>query len=384
MRASNVLLALLSFCLVVPALPAWADGHPGKTDVFRTEADFAHAVGVNARYDGRLRGWRLQDEPMGGYVKSGTVTLGELHYGAFDQAVVSWNADCPLGTWLRVEASVSGDDGETWSDWLEVARWGDREATRYTSVPVGPKRHAIARINEDTIETREAADRLRVRVVLHTERPGTTPLLTLVAVAAVHGARTLPPDDTRHPAWGKEVKGTFRSQGRGQADMSYRVCGPTSTAMALAAHGITVSTEEVARRCWDDFNGIYGNWPFIAAAASDVLRSHAGKLSPRAGTRKAAEAWVAWPPDWKGVEDEVLAGRPCVVSIKFKEGALPGSPTSASAGHLILVTGFTATGDPIALDPAARKAEAGRIVYGRRPLHAARRGGPVIVVHPYD
>jgi hypothetical protein len=367
------------------AAPAHAGEPRFKTDVFRTAADFAHAVGRGVRHDHRVRGWRLQDHPDGGYVRSGALTLGELHYGwGFREAVVSWNADCPSGTWIRLEASASSDGGDTWSDWLELARWGDSDTQGWASTPRGPKTHALARVNEDTLEPAQAADRLRVRATLCSDRPGSTPVLELLAVAATNREGQPEPDDSKGPAWGKEVRAAHRSQGAEKADRSYRVCGPTSTAMALAAHGVTLPTQEVARRCWDAANGIYGNWPFIAAAASDVLRSHEDRLPLRPGLRRSRAAWVAWPPDWKGVEAEVAAGRPCIVSIRFREGELPGAPTASSAGHLILVTGFTAAGDPVALDPAARRAESGRIVYGRRALHRARHGGPVIVVHPYE
>ncbi|MEB3223495.1 MAG: C39 family peptidase [Candidatus Sericytochromatia bacterium] len=374
---------LLTFALL--SGPALAAEPRFKTDVFRTAADFSHARGLGTRLDQRVSGWRLQDHPEGGYLRSGTVTLGDLHYGwGFREAVVSWNADCPPGTWIRLEAAVSPDGGETWSDWLELARWGDSDTLSWSSTPRGPSKHDLARVNEDTLEPTGVADRLRVRATLCSDRPGSTPVLELVAVAATNRQAHPEPDDRRGAAWGKEVRATHRAQSLEKADRSYRVCGPTSAAMALAAHGVVLPTQDVARRCWDAVNGIYGNWPFLAAAASDVLRGTEAHRAAAKGREKAHAAWVAWPPDWKGVEDEVAAGRPCIVSIRFKEGELPGAPTASSAGHLILVTGFTAKGDPIALDPAARRPEAGRIVYGRQALHRARHGGPVIVVHPHE
>lgn len=371
--------------LVAAAVSPAAAGPLAKTDVFAGSAGFTHAVPEGARFDDRLGGFRLQDDPAGGFVRSGSFTLPSLRYFAgFDRVVPSWNADCPAGTFVVVELSTSPDGGKTWSKWLEAARWGDREAIKFQPAAPVVKADGDARMNEDTLELKQKADRLRVRVTLRTERPGVTPLVTLVGVAVADKTQDVAADDSPGPAWGKEVKTEFRSQGWETSDMSYRLCGPTSTTMALTAHGVALPTKDVARACWDDANGIYGNWPFIAAGASDLMRKHGERIPEKPGFRKAYRSWVAWPADWKLVEQEVLAGHPVVVSIRFGKGELKGSPTVASDGHLILVKGFTKDGHPIVHDPAFRNAAKGRVVYDRQELHKARHGGPVIVFHPYE
>lgn len=374
-------------CALVCALtsPALAAGHPAKTDVFAGGTGFAHAVSEGARFDERLGGFRLQDDPAGGYARTGSFTLPSLRYFAgFDRVVPSWNADCPAGTFVVVELGTSPDGGKTWSRWIEAARWGDRETLRFQPAGEVVKADGDVRMNEDTLELKQKADRLRVRVTLRTERPGVTPLVTLLGLAVADKSQEVAADDSPGPAWGKEIKTEFRSQGWEQSDMSYRLCGPTSTTMALTAHGVALPTADVARACWDDANGIYGNWPFIAAAASDLMRRNAQRIPEKSGYRKAFRSWVAWPADWKLVEQEVLAGHPVVVSIRFGKGELKGSPTIASDGHLILVKGFTRDGHPIVHDPAFRAASKGRVVYDRQELHRARHGGPVIVFHPYE
>ena len=378
-------LALACTLVCALAAPALAAGHPAKTDVFAGSAGFAHAVSEGARFDDRLGGFRLQDDAAGGYARQGSFTLPNLRYFAgFDRVVASWNADCPAGTFVVVELAASPDGGKTWTKWLEAARWGDRETIKAHPAVEVVKQDAGARINEDTLELKQKADRLRMRVTLRTERPAVTPLVSLVSVAVADKSQEVAADDAPGPAWGKELRTEFRSQGWEQSDMSYRLCGPTSTTMALTAHGIALPTADVARACWDDDNEIYGNWPFIAAAASDLMRKHEERIPPKAGHRKAFRSWVAWPSDWKLVEQEVLKGHPVVVSIRFGKGELKGSPTTASDGHLVLVKGFTREGHPIVHDPAFRSATKGRVVYDRQELHRARHGNPVIVFHPYE
>ena len=371
--------------LVLAAAPVLAAGHPSTTDVFVGEGAFAHATVDGVRYDEGLGGVRLVGDASGGFVRSGTFTLPDLHApAAFNRAVPSWNADCPPGTFVAIELAASPDGGRTWGNWLEAARWGDREAIKLAHKEPVAKADDTAKINEDTFELEKPADRVRLRVTLRSDRPTATPIVTLVALALSNVTQEISADDSPSGAWGKETETTFRSQTWEHSDVSNRICGPTSTAMMLTAHGVVLPTTMVARASWDIRNRIYGNWSFIAAAASDLMRRHADALPARPGHRKVFRSWVAWPADWKQVEQEVEAGNPVVVSIRFKQGELKNAPIRSTDGHLILVTGFTQAGDPIAQDPAAKTAAKGRIVYDRQELHRARHGGPVIVFHPYD
>lgn len=384
MKLRNVGAWALALVLALP-LPALANGHPYKTDVFAGPQAFNHVAREGVRYDTRLGGFRLQDDANGTYVHTGRFTTDELHYGfGFDRAVPSWNADCPPGTMVMVELQASSDSGATWSSWYEVARWGDPELCN--AVPRGQrlKQDAAGKVDEDTLEMNKKSDRLRCRVTLSTTHSDVTPLVTLLAVTLVNHREQLPPDNTRSAAWGREIPADFRSQGWENADMSYRICGPTSTGMMLTSHGVKLPTATVANACWDELNSIYGNWPFIAAGASELMRQHADEIPAKPGHHKVFRAYVNWAPDWKAVEDEILKGNPCVVSIHYGPHELTGSPTTASEGHLILVRGFTKNGDVIVNDPAARTAAHGRVVYNRKQLHAARHGGPIIVFHPYD
>jgi hypothetical protein len=374
----------LALAAATLALPALADGPVGKTDVFASAAQFAHATREAVRWDDRARGFRLADAGDG-YAKQGRITLEDLHYGfGYDRVVPSWNADCPPGTAVMVELQASADGGKTHTAWYEVARWGDPAIANAVPKDQRLKKDDQGRVNEDTLELKGKGDRLSARVTLLSNRPDATPLLTLVALAVTDHTRTVPPDDSRGPAWGREVPADFRSQGWENADISYRVCGPTSTGMMLTSHGVKLPTAKVAEACWDETNQIFGNWPFIAAAGSQLMRRYADALPTKPGHAKVFRSYVTYAPDWKGVEQEILAGNPCVCSIHYGEHELKGSPTSASEGHLILVRGFTKGGDVVVNDPAARTVAAGKVVYNRKQLHKARHGGPIIVFHPYD
>ena len=159
-------------------------------------------------------------------------------------------------------------------------------------------------------------------------------------------------------------------------------CSPTSTAMVLGYYGRLPSAssyawvgpradpwvDEVARRTYDaDYEGT-GNWPFNTAyAASRGLDAFVTRL------RSLTEA-----------ESLVAAGIPVIASVSFSNGALYGAPISSTAGHLLVIVGFTATGDVIVNDPAASSNAGVRRTYNRAQLESAwlgGSGGTAYVVH---
>ena len=98
--------------------------------------------------------------------------------------------------------------------------------------------------------------------------------------------------------------------------------------------------DEVARRTYDAAYEGTGNWPFNTAyAASRGLSAFVTRL------RSLSEA-----------ESLVAAGIPVIASVSFSSGALYGAPISSTAGHLLVIVGFTATGDVVVNDPAASPA----------------------------
>ena len=80
-----------------------------------------------------------------------------------------------------------------------------------------------------------------------------------------------------------------------------------------------------ARMTFDHAYDGTGNWPFNTAYAA----SRAGKaFVTRLRSLREAERFVA-------------AGIPLVASVSFGSGQLTGAPISATAGHLLVIVGFT-------------------------------------------
>jgi hypothetical protein len=73
-----------------------------------------------------------------------------------------------------------------------------------------------------------------------------------------------------------------------------------------------------------------------------------------AAARTGLRAYVDRGTCLRDLEASVRASTPVVTSIAYGEGELHGAHVSQSAGHLVVVAGFSDRGDVVVRDPAAR------------------------------
>ena len=142
-------------------------------------------------------------------------------------------------------------------------------------------------------------------------------------------------------------------------------CAPASIAMLLATWGFHRDIARVARGMYDDAYHGSGNWAFAAA--------YAGALG--------FAATAAYLRNVSTIEEFVAAGIPIAASIAWEPGELPGAPLPNSKGHIVVVRGFDAVGDPIVNDPALPEI---RHVYPRAAFERAwlDHGGVALLVAP--
>jgi hypothetical protein len=288
------------------------------------------------------------------------------------QLVASWNADTPAGTWLQVEMRGRNNSGAQ-TGWYVMGRWasGDGDIHR-TSVP--GQSDATGEVDVDTFEasTGVTLTDYQLRVTLY-RAPGTsaTPTLRMVGAmtSAVPDRFTVPPSrlggaegvELNVPRYSQDVHDGQYPQWDGGGEAW---CSPTSTEMVVEYWGKHPSAAQLsfvdpsyadptvdvaARGTYDyDYQGT-GNWPFNAAyAASYGLDAHITRLH-----------------SLTELESYVRLGIPVITSQSFEADELTGSGYSTS-GHLMVIIGFTKTGDVIANDPASPDDPAVRHVYNRR------------------
>lgn len=267
--------------------------------------------------------------------------------GGFTEAVVSWCADPPEGVVVEVEARAR--IGGRWRPWLTLGRWTG--GTGGTSVKQQKTDGCSVDVDTLVIDRGLMAEQIGYRV-----KGAKEGRVRYVALAAWRRDDRAPFAARRSAAWGKIIDVPKRSQMIEDPSIRGDICSPTSLSMVLEHHGVNRSTREVADGVYDHEAKIYGNWPLNTAYAA------------------AAGMRLAYVARFRGMEDleaEIAAGRPVIVSHKWKEGELTGAPVKSSNGHLIVVVGFTEEGDVVVNDPAANpeQGEDVRRVYPRKELY---------------
>jgi hypothetical protein len=280
----------------------------------------------------------------------------------FTELIPSWSATTPPGTWIEIR--VIGADQRP----HPIALWtSDEDLAHRRSMPGDPE------VATDVWRPHGGADRYRLSAVLHHSQGTPEPVVhRLAAVVSAGAVRTT----TSSQAGGTEpVLDVPRlSQMTWQEVGGRGWCSPTAVAMVLAHAGrLPPDTDipAVARQVFDPAYDGTGNWPFNTVWAAG-LADHA--FLTRLHDLRAAEAFVA-------------AGIPLVASVAYPAGGLRGAPTHATDGHLVVIRGFTGTGDVVTNDPAAPTERSVRRTYDRAAFERAwldGSGGLVYVIHRDD
>jgi hypothetical protein len=312
--------------------------------------------------------------------------------------VASWAAQTPGTSWVGVGVRGRLSDDEPWSRWFVMTRWAATDDEIHpTTVPGQSADGASVDADELKIEPESAWTCFQVRAILFRlvgteDRPRLTRLGVMTSAVQRGREADLPP--TSKPTQSESVElevPTYSQQlhrdhyprydGGGQS-----WCSPTSVAMVLSYFDALPPPHDyawvepqsadrfvpyLARSTYDHAYGGAGNWAFNTAfAATRDLEAFVTRL------RSLAEA-----------EEFIGAGIPLVMSLAFDEGELDGAGYD-SKGHLMVIVGFTDTGDVVVNDPASHREESNdavRTVYRRdqvEMLWLRSSGGVVYVIRP--
>ncbi|MCX6396600.1 MAG: peptidase C39 family protein [Propionibacteriales bacterium] len=297
----------------------------------------------------------------------------------FTQLVPSWNASTPVGSWVQVLVQVRDTAAKT-STVKDLGRWTLPDSGLKRS-SAGAQSDAVARVATDTlVSTGKPLRSYRLFVKLMRTAGGSAPVVTSLGAVTSTPSTTLPPTSTplRTTAVALAVPAYSQMTHVGQAPQygggGEAWCSPTSLAMVLGYYGRLPAAStytwvprsysdrwvnHVARLTYDYAYEGTGNWPFNTAYAAT----------------RTGSAFVTRLASLRMAERFVRVGIPLVMSIKFSRGQLANAPISATAGHLVVLVGFTAAGNPIVNDPAAPRNGTVRRTYDRAQFeHAWLRG----------
>jgi hypothetical protein len=378
---SRFALLAIATLLALPASPALAapDAAPVNFHQWRSpELLFAgDRDGLMPTFKGlrigRPAGTIQHTEPSGTQTYDYGTWTSPFYRQGFDatQLVASWNADTPKGTWLRVDMRGRTAAGAE-TMWYGMGQWalGDQDITR-TSLPNQSDAHGFVDVDTFVAQGGDTLHGYQLRVTLY-RLAGTQASPTLSMAGAMTSEipdRFTVPTSPSGGAWGIELPvkpyaqnlhiGQYPEYGGGGEAW----CSPTSTEMVVEYWGkhpakkdmswinpsyVDPSVDYAARFMYDkDYDGT-GNWPFNTAyAASYGLKAHITRLH-----------------SLTELEGYVKHGIPVITSQSFLSSELDGAGYGTS-GHIMVVIGFTSTGDVIVNDPASSSNERVRNVYKR-------------------
>ena len=258
---------------------------------------------------------------------------------AWDELVVSWNAQTPLGTGLKFEARAMASKRAT--KFYHLGLWADDTAEQRRESVVGQK-DEDGDVLTDTLVLRQPTEQMQLRITLLAAANGAWPTLKLVGLSYVDRNAPVASYPPLKAAWGKSLAVPERSQLSYPGGRDW--CSPTSVSMVLSYWSrrlnrpeLDVDVPEVAAGVFDRNWPGTGNWPFNTAFA--------GRFSGMQG-------FVTRLSDIAELEALVAGGVPPVISVSYD--VLHGRATDQGNGHLVVCVGFTETGDPIVNDPWAQ------------------------------
>ena len=301
---------------------------------------------------------------------TGTYTSREIEAEfPFNEVVPSFNADLPTGTGLTIHLRFRLADSLRWTSSYPFGAFGAAEPPAKPHVTDDD-----GTVKVDCFTSTHTFDRLQYCVRFVANDAATRPRLVRFALCYSNTTgdqalwrRFAPklPAGAAH-----QLAVPFRSQYAEDESQAPRLCSPTSVAMVLAFHGINVSTRRVAELAHDPVHDIYGNW-----------------------MRAIQTAWALGVPgtvrrfhSLDEAANETARGQPLVLSIRAEPGELPGAPYHQTSGHLLVLVGFDARGNPLTNDPAGRTSEFAPVQYPRDALANVwlGRGGVAYVLGPHS
>jgi hypothetical protein len=313
------------------------------------------------------------------------------------ELIASWNVETPGKTW--VEILVRGhDETGTLSGWYVLGRWSAKDpddggAIHRTSVD--GQKTPLATVYTDTFHAydphRLSDYQLQVNL-LRTAGSRDTPVVRMIGAMASN----LPDDATvpvspvgrgagqvldvppfsqeihvgHYPQWDNGGEAWCSATSTAMV-LKYWRTGPRGGDLAWVTPPVDAEVDVAARNVFDYTYDGAGNWPFNTAYAAGY----------------GLEGFVTRLRSFTEAEDFIRAGIPLIISVSFEKDELDGAGYGTN-GHLMVVAGFTKTGDVVVNDPASHLLKDDgqvRTTYRRDQLENAwipHSGGTVYLIHP--
>lgn len=286
----------------------------------------------------------------------------------WNELIVSWNADAPPATFVKVEARAIWPGHRT--KFYTMGLWSpDNGAFPRTSVP--GQKDDDGDVKTDTLELSHPAEAAQVRVTLGGAK-GAGLSLKFLGLSFSNTKVAPPAGQPDRAAWGKMIPTPERSQNAYPQEDGW--CSPTALAMVLERWAKTLGrpdlnldAPEAAAAVYDDAYHGTGNWPFNTAFA---------------GSFTGMRAYVTRFNGISELEEWIDAGIPVIISAPWD--MLQSGRKATGSGHLAVCIGFTKDGDVVINDPGTDPKESVRHIYRRKNVVRAwaQSHNTVYLVYP--
>jgi Peptidase_C39 like family len=286
----------------------------------------------------------------------------------WNNLIVSWNADAPTGTFLKVEARAILPEHAT--KFYTMGLWSPDNGI-FPRTSVSGQKDSDGVVKTDTLVLSRLASAVQIRVTLGGTN-GEMPKLKFLGLSFSNTKVKPPVHPFNIAAWGKIIPTPEHSQNAYPQEQGW--CSPTSLSMVLDRWAkvlnrpeMDLDVPEVAAAVYDDAYDGTGNWPFNTAFA---------------GSFKGMRAYVTRFDSISELEDWIAAGIPVIISAPWSMLEAGRSPTGN--GHLTVCIGFTKDGDVVINDPGTNPKKSVRHIYKRANVIRAwaKSHNTVYLVYP--
>lgn len=274
--------------------------------------------GIKLSDDGKS--FVLEDSVLSGYV----IIKSQSSVEPFNEGLPSWNGTAPDDS-SSFKIQMRFPYGSSWSPWLTVGFW---KANIWSSY--GQTSYGGGYIDYDNVKLNTYQSSWQFKVIfgrknINNESPSLDKLSFFVSdsrtTTSINYTQILndnPPQIL--------IPTDFIYQYNVDPIIGPDICSPTSTSMALRSYNIQVDPYQFALDNYDPYFEMFGIWPRAVQNAAEY------------GMNGAVTRYRNWSDCYKVLANN---GR-IVMSI--------GAPLYT--GHLVMLAGFTSTGNPIVHDPA--------------------------------
>jgi hypothetical protein len=226
---------------------------------------------------------------------------------------------------LRFE--LSGEVGGRWSDWVGSVGLG---LTPFGAID---GRNELLESEIDLWRARQPVERVRLRIRLRAREAATVLGAPWLATLSVWDGAAA---DAAQPAGAVRLSVPALSQIVEGGHLGSRICSPTSVAMVLTYWDAADTVTGLAAEMFHPELDLYGVWPAAIQAAA----------------RRGVLGYLLRFPDWASAAWCLRHGLPIIASVRYDRGELAGAAIAATAGHLLVLTGYE-DGSVLVNDPAA-------------------------------